>query len=392
VEAEVEAEENAIVDGEATIADLQSEEAAIEKFMVVLDQGIQRGQYSPQTIVLAQEHLQDLQTAFSKEFSPTIPSLEAFGEENLGEYYTAAMESFQGFLKRIRDLQGRLGNGIIEMWKRGGLVRKIESRAASANKNADVAGQKLGALSAAGPIEVSGIPAELSSTGGNLLRGVQRDLQLTTEMATKGLKANERLQTELVGVLNEAVATGGVGKVGPIIAKLAQVKPASPSWPQGAFKGELAGGWKLVAGEVKDGAGTDNRSMIKGFMATAIPSVKREKVERIKAASLTKADLENLLKLAKVYTGIAQAIAKTSGIKAVETLTANKYAKTRAIGMDSSGRSTSAPTSWSEGKELDSLMGSLPVITKQHIAVYQFTAGHALDMAEALIATVRRAL
>lgn len=93
-----------------------------------------------------------------------------------------------------------------------------------------------------------------------------------------------------------------------------------------------------------------------------------------------------MLKFAKVYTGIAQDIAKKTGIPAAERVAKGVNLRKQALSDNAQA------TSWEESKRLDYMTSDLPSAMKRHVDVYKFTAGHALDVAEALVNLVRKAV
>lgn len=364
------------IDEENTIEEIEEDVAAVERYSTVLEMGLKRKQFSPQYLMAANSQLQMWKDSFGDQPCPAVPSLEDFNENDLEAAYTASLESFRGFLKRFRDMQTRLGQGVMDYWRKGGLVRKIESRAAAINKNADVASQKITESDIQGAKEIKGISADLSSKSGNLIQGIQADLKTTTAMASKGLQANEKFLVTVTDTLLKAINTGGVGKVEELLRPIDALKSPVSAYPPSVFDGSMLGGVKLD--KAKEGSGDSIKD--------EIPSPGREKVERIKEAKLTKGDLVNLLKFAKVYTGIAQDIAKKTGVPAAERVAHAKNLRSQALDDNAQA------TSWNESKRLDYLTSDLPSAMKRHIEVYKFTAGHALDVAEALVTLVRKAL
>lgn len=195
-------------------------------------------------------------------------------------------------------------------------------------------------------------------------------------MASRGLGANEKFLTTVTDTLLKAINTGGAGEVAKLLQPIDALKSPVASYPPSVFDGSMLGGVKLVQSE------KENKESIKD----GIPSPGRDKVERIKTAKLTKGDLVNLLKFAKVYTGIAQDIAKKTGIPAAERVAKGVNLRKQALSDNAQA------TSWEESKRLDYMTSDLPSAMKRHVDVYKFTAGHALDVAEALVNLVRKAV
>lgn len=377
IEEEEEDAERQAVSEETTIDDLESDEAALENFKTMLQMGRDRKQYSPQLLMVVANHLDGLKKEFG-EYSPKkVPSLEDFTHiatsQSMDEAYGVALESIGGFLARVGGLKKRLVSGVLDYWRKGGLVRKIQSRAEAVKKAADVASQKVNDANPAGPVEIASAPKDLASKSGNLMAGVQTDLKVTSELASQALKANEEALSSIVAIINDAVATGGSGGVDKIKAKIAKLPKVTDKYPKGAFSGDMLGGHQL-----EHGKGMDD-------LKFSIPSPTTGKVNRIKDFTLNKADLLNCLKLAKVYAGVAEAIAKTSGVKAAEDIVNANNQRARV-------NRSAGEMGWSEHSAIDDIMTALPKLIKQHIEVYKFTAGHALDVAEALVALARKAV
>jgi len=368
----------------------EAEEAAasVEHFITVLQHGLNTKTYSPQFAATCHFEMAKMSKVLGLEKG--TPSLESYDKQTLEGYYTASLESFRGFLKRLTDVTTRINDFIPDLIGKGQLVNGFKKRAAAINSEADSLGAALG--SAGNGSATVKVGKDLATGGDNLVNGITADLRLTTAVATKGLGANQAFIKAVADVLVEATNEGGVGKTGQIVAKAAKITPAVNAYPAEAFTQLFAGGRKLVKAE--GGEGGDTRGTLKAFSKSAIPSVGSGSVEKVGEVTLTKADLGKLVGLAKAYAALANKAADSTGVAALGELKTVRNKTDRANGANSliTGRNAGAEaTSWSEGKDLDALATNLPKYLQNHIAVYRFVNGHALSVAQSLLALVKQA-
>lgn len=381
-EEEADADDEEIVDASKTIEELQAEKESVESFIGILKYGLEKGDFQPQFMIMSQSKLDQLSKAFG-EHAPSIPSMESFGKDDLDQYYTSSLESFRGFLNRISNLNRSLLEAV-DKWRHSGIVKKVKSRSKALNKDVDLALVKLQDAKI-GTVSVKGVNASLATTDTNLAQAVAKDLRVLSEIAVKGLRDSERVQQEVVNVIDKAVTDGGKGKTGPLVQTALNIKPAK--YPV-VKNGDLLGGWVLeteVGGRGKD-------SDIEKLAYTTVPVAKKTKVEgRGVTYDLSKGDCANLLKLAKAYVALADKLADSAGSKAVESFLANTTVRDRALNINGISRATRAST-WDEQSQLDDLATVLLKVAEAHVSIYKFTTQHALDVAEGIVAAVRKAL
>lgn len=355
--------------------------SSVEHYATVLAHGIKTKTYSTQAVANAQHQLDRLKSVFGESAVPT-PSLESYGKDDLEGFYTASLESFRGFAKRLTDVNVRIGNSIGNYFAKGTLVNGYKKRAGAIVTAADAALQKANTLKGSEKVSVSVSDRRLSGAGAELFPGLNADLKSLTAAVTKGLPANETFLKAVTDVLVEATTSGGVGKTGAIVAKAAQIKPAVDAYPAEAFTG-MIGGRKLTRGS--EGAGEGTRSAIKALRTNAIPGVETKKGEKGSGeTSFSKADGVKILQLSKTYAALAQKAAQQTGEEAFGKLTHVKGTVARTYGGGADLRDGAEATSWAEGKDLDALATALPKFAQNHITVYRFLNEHALSVAAAL--------
>lgn len=383
VEEDAELDED-IEEAEAVQDDVQEEVESIEHFIVTLEHGIKRKSFSPQFAAIVSSKLTSLEKTFGDK-AAAVPSLESYGNDSLEGYYEASLESFRGFVKRLVDVGERVTDWLADLASNGQLVNGYKKRAAALNKQIDAQLQAISGGSVVVSESPVKVPKALAGADGDLLGAINADLRLTTAVATKGLKANQQLLTSGLNVLNEAVAEGGKGKTGAIVAKAAQLAPAVAAYPEEAFSKGFLGGKVLTK---KEGAGgEDTRSKLKALQGGGIPEVKGQKAQRPAEATLSKQQVAQVLKLAKVFVGVAEKATDNNGAQALQSFHNTRRSVDRAYGGvgHMGGNMGANPTTWSEGKDLDALAVALPKLVHRHIQVYRFTADHALNMAKALV-------
>ena len=372
-------------------AEVEEELASIEEFAAVLSHGIKTKTYSPQFAAVCQAKLAKLHDVFGE---PCKISLEDFGGESLDQYYTASLESFMGFFKRVADINERINDFLPNLIRTGKMVKGYTSRAQAVHAIVDGLSGKFNEL--AGDVKYSGtVQKTLTGGGDNFMGALNNDLKLTSAAVTKGLVANEKLLGSVLSVLNKAITEGGKGKTGAIVAEAGKIQPATAAYPEAAFSTGFLGGKKLAKSELTAGEGADIRTALKVLAGGAIPSVVKGSSDKMDV-SLSKADIGNVIKLAKVFAELGLKAAQTTGEKALEqqkNLRATKdrvYGKPLVIGTRFAGGANA--TTWSEGKDLDALASAFPKILNAHVEVYRFLTDHAISVAENLAALAERAI
>ncbi len=383
-EEEADADEEEAIDASRTIEDLQKEKESVEGFMEILKYGLSQESYSVQTLILSQVKLDELKKAFG-DYAPSVPSMEQYGKEDLDKYYAASLESFRGFLSRITGLKRALNEKLIKWWE-GPLVTKVKKRSQALNKDVDLALTKLG-KSNIGRETVKGISSDMATKETNLVQAVAKDLRVTSEIAVKGVKDSERALQEVVGVINKAVTEGGYDKTGPLVKTALNIKPAK--YPEN-MANALMGGWAI---EYEKGPrGGDSK--IEALAYTLVPVFKKIKVEdRQVSFDVTKADLANMLKMAKAYVALADKLADSVGSKAIDDIINLDVTRNRALSTGSSEfDTTSRASGWDEQAELDDLASAMLKVSYAHVDAYKFVTQHALDVADGIVSVVRKAL
>lgn len=382
---EQEAEFENIEEAELIADEAAEESASLEQFTQVLKHGLKTKTYSPQFAAVVAHKMAHLDDVFGGR-QPT-PSLEDFSGQDLEQYYTASLESFAGFAKRLNSVFARAISAIPDSIANGKLKNGYIKQAAALNTKIDAAVQALNGIDSQAVADGVSVTKGLAVSGKDLFAGLEYDLRLTTTAATKGMDANEKLVNGAVDTLLEANAKGGVGKTGQIVAKAASLPAAADAYPSEAYETGFAGGSKLTKQALSEDG--DVRSKIKALANGGVPSVVSGKAEAPDAVTLKKADIARLLKMAKVYAQLGNKVADSVGGELLNKMKTVDIARTQSIQAEVVGGSRN--TTWSEGKDLDTLATALPKMVNNHIKVYRFVADHALTMAEELLRLAEKA-
>lgn len=375
-DAEVEADrdEEEAIDASKTIEELQKEAEALEGFITQLDEAISNEKYDARRIAVMQVELHERVKMWGDE-APHVPALEDYGHADLDLLYKASVESFRGFMSRTVQLSTRLRDQL-QRWWNSPMVTKVVKRADAVNKSIDKALVDL-KNSEFSSGDVSGISGYLSTDKDSLTRAVADDLKYTTGVATKGLKANEKLVGDIVRMVDDIIGARKPADIKKVLSQVGNLKSVKAAYPGEVFNdGKLFGGWKL---EFKDGPIGDS----------GIPvAVKNKSGDRKTSFKLTKADVSNLLLMAKTYAAVAKKAAETTGDKAVEEIPAIQHQKVRAHPIHDTGR---VQGEWGDEKKLDELTDAMLTLSKAHHDVYKFIVKHCLDVAEALVSVASKA-
>ncbi|AEH03526.1 virion structural protein [Pseudomonas phage PhiPA3] len=389
IELEADEDEAKAIDASRTIADLQKEQTTVEEFIELLKFGLESEQFSIQTVILAQDKLDKLHDAFGK-YSPGIPSMEDYGKDDLDKYYMTSLESFRGFISKINNLQRSLHEKV-ERWWHGGIVTKIDARSKAINKDIDLVLTKLSGASIQGKVSLSGLNSDLATRDGDLVKAVAGDLRVISEIAIKGLKDSERLQANIIDILNKTVTEGGGDKTTNLLQRALAIKPAQ-FLPIAFTAGSMLGGWVLESRGVIEGDSTGKK--LRSLGDVGVPAVKRTKVaDKVTKVELSKAELARLLTLAKAYAALAQKLAASAGMKAVDSFTENRIVRNRALDTGAHGGDVvTRASTWSDIGDIDELAGALLKVCASHIEVYKFITQHSLDVASGIVKLARKAL
>lgn len=392
-EAELETEE--AVDEEAVIAseideiedateEVEELQESMEHFVQVLQHGIKTKTYSPQFAATVAFQLDKMKSILGDDIG--TPSLENYGGENLEEFYTVSVESFKGFMKRVDDATGRMFQAIPELLANHQLVNGYKKRVNALNTKADALDAAVKEMDGTATYEGKA-PKALRGSGSNLVSAVSNEIKLLAQASGKGLDANAKLLDDILSILNKATTEGGVNKTGAIVAEAAKLKPVYDVYPEAAFSEGFLGGLKLVKDdkEIKE---ADVRGTLKILGKGAIPGIDKVKKE-VSEVKLTKADTVKLLAMVKVLAQLADKAANNTGSEAIQRHKNTFGAKQRATASSLVGGANI--TSWSEGKDLDSLATAAPKIMYKHIRVYRELVGQILKVAEASLQVVKSA-
>lgn len=373
-EIEADKDEAEAIDATKTIEELQQESESLEHLIKQLNDAISAESYDARLIAAMQVELGKRKDMWGDN-SPSVPSLEDYGHQDLDLLYKASVESFRGFMSRTVQLSTRLRDQL-QRWWNSPMVTKIVKRADAVNKAVDKALVDLkGSEFTSG--DVSGISGYLSTDKDSLLRAVADDLKYTTGVATKGLQANEKLVGDVVRMVDDVISARKPGDIKKVLTQVGNLKSVKSAYPAEVFNdGKLFGGWKL---EFKEG----------GIGDSGIPvAVRNKSGDRKTSFKLTKADVSNLLLMAKTYAAIAKKAAETTGDKAVEEIPAIQHQKVRAHPIHDTSR---VQGEWGDEKKLDELTDGMLTLSRAHHDVYKFIVKHALDVAEAIVSVANKA-
>lgn len=370
-----------------TIEELQKESEALEKFRCILEDGISNEAYHPGLLAYMLTESEPIRKRLAQldgHFGTTTPakiSLEAYGQD-LDLAYTATLESFRGMISRITNLTTGFIHRIEKMWSRG-LVDKVTTRADALDKQIDL---RLIELKDSGYTteSVKGIRGYLATSETNLVKAVASDLTVVTDIAIKGIKASEQLQTTVIKAVNDIVSAGTEDEIGKALDGIAGLKNIKSSFPNAAFEKGLLGGYKL---EIREGSGSDRAEKIEALGHTGIPvGVKVTKESDTTEFTLTRGDLANLLKMAKTYVGIARKLANTTGDRAITLSTKVRTTRNRALPVVADTRI--------RGDEVgvDSAATAMKLLAQSHLDLYKFITKHCVEVADALCGVAAKAI
>ena len=370
-----------------TIEELQKEKESLEKFRVLLEDGIANESYSPGLLAYMNAEAEPLRKRLAKLDSivgtktPAKVSLESYGGKDMDLAYVATLESFRGMISRLTMLGSQLPQKIENWWSRA-LVDKVTSRADALDKQIDLCLIQLKDSSFTTG-EVTGVRGYLATDETNLVKAVASDLGITTDIAVKGIKASEQLQSTVVKGVNDIISAGSEDEIGKALDGLAALKNIKASFPNAAFDKGLLGGYKL---EIREGSGSDRAEKIEALGHTGIPvGVKAAKAGENTSYTLSKGDIANLLKMAKTYVGIARKLANTTGDRAVSLATKIRTTRTRALPISAYSRV--------KGDEsgVDAAATAMKLLAQSHVDLYKFITKHCVEVADALCGVAKKA-
>lgn len=390
LEADDEAEAAAQMDeASAAYMDAEEEQASVEHYVALLQHGLKHKQFSPQFATLAQDKMEKLGATLAM---PINVGLENYGanEGDMEAYYQASLETFTGLGKRIGDLSKRIAESI-DRGMENVLFKNGRKKAVVAiNTQADALLAELGNKAGADKAEVnaSGVAKALSVgkkfPGQGLLAAVANDQRLTSTAATKGFGDSAKYVGELSSCIDGATTSGGPGKTGEWVNKAAAAKSPHASFPAEAFSEGLMGGFQLE-GAAPAGGG-DARASIRLIGKQGLPTVGSNRGTSGDAKiSLSKADIVNLIKSAKVYAAMAEKVVSADGGSIFTNLRRHteKYER---------WASTGDTATWTETKNIGYLVDQMPQVIWKHFQLYRGISSHCTDTAEALLKLAKQAI
>lgn len=374
-------------DADKTIEELQKEEATLEQYRVLLEDGIANESYNRGLLSWMNASVEPLRRYLVKLDSivgtttAEKVSVESFGRD-VDLAYVATLESFRGMISRIVTINTGLAHRLEKMWSRS-LVDKVTTRADALDKQIDLQLVKLKDSSYTTGV-VKGVRGYLSTDETNLLKAVANDLGLTTDIAIKGIKASEQLQLAVIKAVNDIIGAGSEEDISKVLDALVSLKSTKTSFPNAVFDKGLLGGWKL---EFREGKGSDRAEKIEALGHTGIPvGVKTKEKSEVAEFTLTKGDLANLLKFAKTYVGVARKLASTTGDRAIGMAAKVRTTRTRALPLVADTRIRG------DESGVDAAATAMKLLAQSHLDLYKFITSHCVEVADALCGIAKKAI
>ncbi len=382
IEAEADADEAEADIGEKTIEELQREKESLEKFCVMLQWGIANESYNPGLLAYMVAETENVRGVLN-DIGFKVPgvSLESYEARDLDLAYVATLESFRGMLSRMSGITHQLVQKVERWWAKG-MVDKVKSRTKALNKQIDLCLVQL-KDSDRSTHEINAIGAYLAYAEGNLVKAVSDDLKAVTEIGSKGFKATEDLQTNIVKALNDITASATAAEATSIADKVSRFKDTKSAFPNRAFTPGLLGGYKL---ELKDAkAGDTLKDKVLDIGRRAVPVVVKSGKGEKSSQKLSKGDVTNLLKLAKAYVALADKLADTTGDRAVDNVSKIRLTRERALPLAVEGRVRGG-----DEAAIDAAASAMEMIAKAHNDMYKFVTKHCVDVADALCGVAKK--
>lgn len=382
VEAEADAEEDQADVADKTIEELQKEKESLEKFSVMLRWGIAHESYNAGQLAYMVAETANMRSAL-KELGVKVKevSLESYDAKDLDLAYVAALESFQSMAARITAISKQL-NQKVERWWAKGMVEKVKARTSALNKQVDVCLVNLNDGESTTK-DVKGVGAYLSHADGNLVKAVADDLKAIGDIGGKGFSATESLQASLVKALNDIIGAKSSEAAVTVAERVAKLKDTKSAFPNRAFTPGLLGGYKL---ELKDAVGEETlKDRVLNVGRRAVPVVVRSGKATSKTYKLSKGDVTNLLKMAKVYTALADRLADTTGDRAVDNI-----AKIRNVQSEAKTVGAEGKVNGGDEAAIDAAAHALEITAKAHNDLYKFVTKHCIDVADALCGVAKK--
>ena len=353
-------------------AQAQDEISSIEEFTQILQHGIKTKTYSPQFAALCQNKLAKLSETFGEE---NKVSLEGFSGDNLSEYYTASLETFSGFMKRLSDLLDNASTKLADKVNKKLAIGNYEKKAKAIMLRADaiLAGSAKEQPYVAKGKSVAGDFHFGGKFSGDVAGSLNQDMRFLSGPGAQLIKSCDTYLSGIMDIIDRAVKDGGVGKTGDIVAEALKLKKPVDTLPEAAFEGAMAGGLKFSRGKSTAKGEEDRRGGYKDIGRSALPMVDGVSFKgEADDVSIDKATADKLAKTAKVYAQLALKIVEKNAAKSIETSYRRFSVTSRAI-------KSANPTSWSENKDLNILASKLLEMGYQQFNVYYVLLDTAFD-------------
>lgn len=370
-----------------TIEELQKEKESLETFRCILEDSIAKESFNPGLLAYMNHQAEPIRRKLSKldaHFDTKTPAkvaLEDYTGKDMDLAYRATLESFQGMISRLMTLTTGIAHKIENWWSRS-LVDKVLTRADALDKQIDLCLIQL-KDSSFSTGEITGVRGYLATNETNLPKAVAADLATVGDIAIKGIKSSEQLQTTVVKALNDIISAGSEQEISKVLDSLAALKSTKTSFPGAAFDKGLLGGYRL---EIRDESGSDRSEKIEAMGHNGIPvGVKSGKAGDNTTYTLSKGDVVNLLKMAKTYVGIARKLANTTGDRAISLGTKVRTTRNRALPVLADTRV--------RGDEhgVDAAATAMKLLAKAHVDLYKFITKHCVEVADALCGVAKKA-
>ncbi|MNW98958.1 hypothetical protein D3C86_284270 [compost metagenome] len=332
--AEDEALDDEIIDTSKSVDELDEDAVAVEEFIGVLQHGIRTKRFNAQTVALAQSKLQKLAVKWDSE-APCIPSMEDYTEKNLDAYYTNSLESFSGFLKKIKHVRDQFMDNFAKKMNEKMHLKAVETQLAAINKALDVQIMRVKDLKLESAVKVK-VPAALRGEGGPI-KAVTAELQWLGDVA--GIFAHDRKFLEAIAsLIAQAAKEGDALKATGIINKALKVPLPCKSYPASVYEGSKLSNFtfdrvekKATGSMVQDMANLSERAIPTGYQNDS--SVGNGPVD----AELKKTDLVKMLQLAKVLIGLSRGTAAAAGKSIIDSIDTHNRARSTSNQVDKTG-------------------------------------------------------
>lgn len=383
VEAEAEADDEQAEVADKTIEELQKEQESLEEFRVMLEFGLSNESYDAGLLAYINAKSNDTREKLNRVgCNIQAVSLESFDGRDLDLAYQASLESIRGMISRMSGFTHQLTQKLEHWWSKG-MVDKVKKRTTAVNKLIDLSLVQLKDSDFSSK-EINSLGAYLSHAEGNLVKAVADDLKMVTEVSTQGLKASEKLQTELVKAINDITGARTPEEATDVARSVAELKDIKSDFPARAFTTGFLGGRKF---ELKDGMkGSDLKDRILNMARRAVPVVVKEGKGEKTSQALTKGDVANLLKSAKAYVALADKLADTVGDRAVSNVGKIRLTRERALPITVEGRIRGG-----DEKAIDAAASAMELVAKAHNDLYKFITEHCVEVAEAICSVAKKA-